>query len=128
MPFRSRSKGREAFAGSSWTASAPSALKLAKIPNVWMLSETPPAIARSISPSWSICAPWTTPRFPAAHAAPMQYAGPVIPRLSAISPAGLFATVRGLWWCDQKERSKPRWATSWISFSVSTLPCSVVPT
>ena len=37
------SNGREACVGSSCSAKAPWLLKLAKIPNVWMLSETPPA-------------------------------------------------------------------------------------
>ena len=49
MPLRSRSNGREALVGSSCAASAPWLLKLAKMPNVWMLSETPPASARSHS-------------------------------------------------------------------------------
>ena len=37
---------------------------------VWMLSLTPPANARSTSPSRSICAAWMRPRLPAAQAAP----------------------------------------------------------
>ena len=91
--------------GSEWLASAPCALKLAKMPKVWMLSLTPPASARSTSPSCSICMPWIRPTLPAAQAAPTQYAGPVMPKVSATSPAGLLATVRGLWWCDQYARS-----------------------
>ncbi len=58
--------------GRAWLASAPWARKLAKMPKVWMLSETPPPMAWSISPSCSICAPWISPRLPAAQAAPMQ--------------------------------------------------------
>jgi hypothetical protein len=42
MPLRARSKGRDAFFGSSWVARAPWLLKLAKMPKVWMLSLTPP--------------------------------------------------------------------------------------
>src|SRR5437867_10569913 len=38
MPFRSRSKGREALVGSEWIASAFWLAKLAKMPKVWMLS------------------------------------------------------------------------------------------
>ena len=49
------------WSGSSCVASAPWLLKLAKMPNVWMLSETPPASATSHSPSRSICAPWIMP-------------------------------------------------------------------
>ena len=54
MPFRSRSKGREALVGSEWLASAFWLAKLAKMPKVWMLSETPPARATSTSSSSSI--------------------------------------------------------------------------
>ena len=38
---------------------------------VRMLSDTPPAKARSTSPSRSCWQPWTQPRLPAAHAAPI---------------------------------------------------------
>ena len=71
MPLRFLSKGREALVGSSWAPSAPWFLKPAKMPKVWMDSETPPAKATSTSPSWSICAAWMRPALPAAQAAPM---------------------------------------------------------
>ena len=40
-------------------------------------------------------------RIPRGTGGPDRQCGPVMPRFSEISPAGLLATVRGLWWCDQ---------------------------
>ncbi len=71
MPLRALSKGRLAFAGSALVARAFWLLKPAKMPKVWMLSLTPPQIAKSTSPRRSICVAWIRPRLPAAQAAPM---------------------------------------------------------
>ena len=71
MPLRSLSNGREAWFGSACWARAPWFLKPAKMPKVWIDSETPPAKARSTSPSCSIWAAWMRPALPAAQAAPM---------------------------------------------------------
>ena len=56
----------------AWVARAFWELNEAKMPKVWMLSDTPPPRARSTMPSWSICAAWIRPRLPAAQAPPRQ--------------------------------------------------------
>ncbi len=91
------SKGREALAGTSFVARAPCDLNPAKMPKVWMLSLTPPADREVDLPEAEHLGGVDDAQVAGGAGRSDRVGRPVTPRLSDASPAGLLATVRGLW-------------------------------